>query len=99
MQVVAQYRSQFREDLARSMDGAVDWISCDLSDAFELGVLASRSDIEGCIHTAAVPDDRLARPDPLAAHRSHVDATAALLEIARRGGWRPVVLLSTGSVF
>ena len=99
MPVVAQYRSQFREDLARSMDGAIDWISCDLSDAFEVGVLASRSDIEGCIHTAAVPNDRLARPDPLAAHRSNVDATAALLEIARRRGWRRFIYVSTGSVF
>jgi len=97
--VVAQYRSQFREELARSCDGAVEWISCDLSDGFATGLLAARSEIDGCIHTAAVPNDRLARPDPFAAYRSNVETTAALLESARRRGWRRFIYVSTGSVF
>ena len=97
--VVAQYRRQFRDELARAANGAVEWVVCDLSDAFEFGFVAGRSEIEGCIHTAAVPNDRLARPDPLAAHRANVEATAALLETARRRGWRRFIYVSTGSVF
>jgi len=47
----------------------------------------------------AVPNDRLARPDPAAAFGANVAATEHLLERARRQGWRRFIYVSTGSVF
>jgi len=94
--VVALYRHSFREDVA-PRDG-VSWVRCDLADP---GAVASLADlpIEGCIHTAAVPNDRLARPDPAAAFVANVAATQHLLELARQQGWRRLIYVSTGSVF
>jgi UDP-glucuronate 4-epimerase len=97
--VVAQYRSRFRAADAEGLRGRIEWVACDLADPLDAALLAGRSDIEGCIHTAAVPNDRLARPDPWNAYGSNVTATAALLETARRRGWRRFVYVSTGSVF
>ncbi len=99
LDVIAQYRSRFSPAVAAGMNGKVEWVSCDLGDDFETAFLCGRADIEGCIHTAAVPNDRVARPNPSAAHRSNVGATAALLELARRRKWRRFIYVSTGSVF
>jgi UDP-glucuronate 4-epimerase len=95
--IKAQYRRRFDPDLARS--GEVEWLACDLADPFQVAALAADPAIEGCIHTAAVPNDRLARPDPWGAYQANVAATAALLELGRRRGWRRFVFVSTGSVF
>ena len=97
--VVAQYRGSAAPRDGAAESGPVDWVSADLGDSFDVAALASRNDIEGCIHTAAVPNDRLARPKPWTAHRSNVDATAALLEIARQRHWGRFIYVSTGSVF
>lgn len=99
LDVVAQYRSRFSPSVAAGLNGKVEWVSCDLADPFETAVLGGRAEVEGCVHTAAVPNDRVARPDPLAAQRSNVAATAALLELARRRKWRRFIYVSTGSVF
>jgi nucleoside-diphosphate-sugar epimerase len=97
--VVAQYRSTFREADARAVSGDVTWARCDLADPYELAALVLRYPIEGCIHTAAVPNDQVARPDPMAAIRANAGAVAALLDVARLRSWRRFLYVSTGSVF
>lgn len=96
--VLAQYNRTFREADAAALGEGVRWVRCDLSDPFEVAVLAEHP-IDGCIHTAAVPNERLARPDPRRAFATNVSATETLLELARRRNWRRFVNVSTGSVF
>lgn len=97
--VLALYHRTFDADAARAIPGTVHWASCDLADPAAVGALVAAHRIDGCIHTAAVPNDRLARPDPFAAFRANVDGTAVLLDLARRERWRRFVFVSTGSVF
>ncbi len=99
LEVVAQYRSVFREADAKALTGPVRWVRCDLAVAGEIEALLRQHPVEGCIHTAAVPNDLFARKDPLAAFDANVGAVARLLEAARRGGWRRFLYTSTGSVF
>ncbi len=97
--VVAQYLSTFREEDAVALGTQVTWARCDLSNDYELAMLAAEHDIEGCIHTAAVPNDKVGIPQPLRTFRSNVVGTELLLETARRLGWRRFIFVSTGSVF
>lgn len=97
--VVGQYMNTFREADAEALGAAVTWAQCDLADPYGLTMLAAEHDIEGCIHTAAVPNDVLAFPQPLKAFQSNVTATGLMLETARRLRWRRFVYVSTGSVF
>ena len=97
--VVGQYMSTFRKQDAEALGRGVVWVQCDLSDPFGLTLLAAEHDIEGCIHTAAVPNDVLAFPAPHKAFQSNVAATGLMLETARRLKWRRFVYVSTGSVF
>lgn len=97
--VLAQYMNTFRPADAEAVRGDVIWQRCDLSDAYEIAMLAARADVDACIHTAAVPNDTLCKPDPRRAVESNVTATALLLETARRQSWRRFILVSTGSVF
>lgn len=99
LSVVAQYRGTFREADANATGGDVKWVRCDLTDETALKALVAAHAIEGCIHTAAVPNELYCRPDPLNAVRVNTGAVAALLEAARVGGWRRFVNVSTGSVF
>ena len=52
-----------------------------------------------CIHSAAVPNEKYARPQPLAAINANIGGTANLLDMARRKNWRRFLSVSTGSVF
>lgn len=97
--VVAQYRGTFREADANAIGGEVKWVRCDLTDDAALRNLVTADAIEGCIHTAAIPNELYCRPDPLNAVRVNTGAVAALLEAARTGRWRRFVNVSTGSVF
>lgn len=97
--VVAQYRSTFRADDAKTLTGPVAWAACDLADAAALDTLVMAHDIDGCIHCAAVPNDKLARPEPRKSIAANVETTANLLDVARRRDWRRFVFVSTGSVF
>lgn len=97
--VVAQYHATFRQPDAEAVGDAVRWVRCALDDPFEVAALAATHGIDGCIHSAAVPNDRLARPDPHRAYRANVAATQTLLELARRQSWRRLVYVGTGSVF
>lgn len=99
IEVVAQYMSTFRAADAEAVGPNVTWVQCDLSDPYELTMLAAGHDIEGCIHTAAVPNDKLGVPQPLRTFQSNVLATELLLEAARRLSWRRFLMVSTGSVF
>lgn len=98
IEVVAQYMSTFRAEDAESLGPNVTWAKCDLSNPYEVAMLAAEHDIEGCIHTAAVPNDTLAAPKPLRTFESNALGTALLLETARRQGWRRFLHVSTGSV-
>ena len=97
--VVAQYRNTFRRADAESLTGAVEWVACDLGDAVAVDALAGDHGIDRCIHAAAVPNEKLARPQPREAVRGNVGATANLLDAARRHDWARFILVSTGSVF
>ena len=97
--VVAQCRGTFREEDARAAEGNVAWVRLDLTDAAALRTAIENQGIDACIHCAAVPNEKLARPDPLSAVAVNTTAVANLLEAARTGGWRRFVYVSTGSVF
>lgn len=97
--VVAHYMSTFREADAEALGPGVTWARCDLADPYELSMLAAAHDIDSVIHTAAIPNDKLGIPQPLATFRSNVAATQLLLETARRLSWRRFLFVSTGSVF
>ena len=99
LDVVATVRSADRIGSIDKRDAAVRWTVCDLADPFQIAALAAGHELEGCIHTAAVPNDRLARPHPWQTTQANVIATSALLEIARRQCWRRFIYVSTGSVF
>ncbi len=98
-EVVAQYRNVFREADAHALQGPLTWVRCDLASATDIEALASRHAVQGCIHTAAVPNDQEARKDPVAAVDANVGATCRLLDAARRREWRRFLYVSTGSVF
>lgn len=97
--VVAQYRGTFRADDAKGLEGNVTWVRLDLADAAAVQALVAQHAIEACIHSAAVPNEAVARPDPLGTVGANTWAVAALLEAARTRGWRRFVFVSTGSVF
>ena len=97
--VVAQYRDTFREADAKAAGGDVSWVRADLANDADLERLLKSRSIDGCIHTAAVPNEVYCRPDPLNAVRSNTGAVAALLEAARTLKWRRLLNVSTGSVF
>jgi UDP-glucuronate 4-epimerase len=96
--VVAQYRSVFREEDAAALGARVTWIRCDLADAGQVASLLAHP-VDGCIHTAAVPNEQFARGDPLGTIDANVVAVGRLLEAARTRGWRRFLYTSTGSVF
>jgi UDP-glucuronate 4-epimerase len=97
--VVAQHRSPVPKDVVEQFGERIRWMHCDLDDAFSLSAALSQHQIDGCIHTAAVPNDRVAHPIPWETVQTNAMATAALLELARRQNWRRFVYVSTGAVF
>ncbi|HEX9278129.1 MAG TPA: NAD(P)-dependent oxidoreductase [Casimicrobiaceae bacterium] len=97
--VVAQYRSVFREKDAKALRGPVTWVRCDLAVAVEVATLVDRYPVEGCIHTAAVPNEQFARADPVGTVDANVGAVCRLLDAARLNGWQRFLYTSTGSVF
>lgn len=98
-EVIAQYRSVFREADANALRGPVTWVRCDLAAPADVAALVDRHPIEGCIHTAAVPNDQVARNDPLGAVEANIGGVCRLLDAARQRGWRRFLNTSTGSVF
>ncbi len=98
-EVVAQYRSVFRQHDAAALGGKATWVRCDLADPMQLSALLERHAVDGCVHTAAVPNDQVARPDPLGAIEANVTAVGRLLDAARTRRWRRFLYTSTGSVF
>lgn len=97
--IVAAYRETFRAADAAAIGPQATFERLDLANEAAVADLAARHAITGAIHTAAVPNENLARPDPLGAVRSNVEAVAILLEAARRKKWRRFITVSTGSVF
>lgn len=99
MDVVAQHRSPVSRNIVDELGDRVRWMQCALDDQFSLASTISAHDIDGCIHTAAVPNDRVAHAIPWETVQTNAAATAALLELARRQNWRRFIYVSTGSVF
>ena len=97
--VIAVYRGTFRPRDAEALGARVTWVRADLADETAIAAIADAHAIKGVIHTAAVPNDSVARPDPLGAVKSNVGSVAILLDQARKRGWRRFVNVSTGSVF
>jgi len=98
-EVVAQYRNTFAASDADALRGKVDWVRCDLSDPDQLSSLLNHERIEGCIHTAAVPNEQFARGDPMGTIDANAVAVSRLLDAARNQRWRRFIFVSTGSVF
>jgi nucleoside-diphosphate-sugar epimerase len=98
-EVVAQYRNVFRASDAAALPGKVAWVRCDLADPAQLSALLDGHAIDGCIHTAAVPNEQFARQDPMGTIHANVVAVGCLLDAARTRRWRRFVYTSTGSVF
>ncbi|WP_445502486.1 NAD-dependent epimerase/dehydratase family protein [Microvirga sp. G4-2] len=99
MDVVAQHRSPVPQAIVDQLGGSVRWVHCALDDPFSLAAVTSAHDIDGCVHTAAVPNDRVAHAIPWETVQTNATATAALLELARLRSWRRFIYVSTGSVF
>lgn len=99
LDVIAQYNNTFRPEDAEAVGGRAAWVRCDLADAYQVSMLAADHDIEGCIHPAAIPNDKTGLPQPLRTFHSNVAATDYLLETARRCGWRRFIFVSTGAVY
>jgi len=97
--VIAQYRTTYRDSDVRDLQGKVKWVSCNLADPAAVAALCDAHPIDACIHSAAVSNDKYARPQPLTAISANVGATAYLLDMARRKNWRRFLFVSTGSVF
>ena len=97
--VIAQYRMTYRECDARALGGNVQWVSCDLADNAAVERLCDTHAIDSCIHPAAVPNEKYARPQPLVTINANIGGTANLLDMARRNNWRRFLCVSTGSVF
>ncbi len=98
-QVLAVSRGGGKPTQGAAPSTNLTWVACDLSDTDAVARLADKYPISTCIHGAAVSNEAYARPEPLAAIRTNIGATANLLEAARMNGWRRFLLISTGSVF
>ncbi len=99
LDVVGQIRSANPPEIPAHLGSRIRFATCPLDDHFSVAAMAAQYDIDGCIHTAAVPNDRLASPIPWQTVQTNATATAALLEVARRQEWRRFIYVSTGSVF
>jgi nucleoside-diphosphate-sugar epimerase len=97
--VIAQYRGTFVASEAEAMAGRATFVRADLTDEPAVAALCKRHGVTGCLHTAAVPNEAVARTDPAGAVRSNIGAVGHLLELARQQAWRRFVYVSTGSVF
>lgn len=97
--VIAQYRTTYRDHDARALGDKVTWVSCDLADPGAVAALCETHAIDACIHSAAISNDKYARPQPLTAINANVGATANLLDMMRRQNWTRFLYVSTGSVF
>ena len=97
--VIAQYLSTFRNDDAEALGPTVTWVKCDLSNPFEVATMAAMHDIDGCIHPAAIPNDKMGLPQPMRTFDSNIAAVQLLLETARQHNWRRFVTVSTGAVY
>ncbi len=97
--VVAQYRGVFNDKVAQSSGQQVTWVRAELTDPNAVAALIDAHGVTGAIHSAAVPNDSVARPDPIGAASTNVAAVANLLDHARRRDWRRFIYVSTGSVF
>ena len=99
MEVVGQHRSPVSAALMTELGPRMRWVKCDLADAFATAAALSAHRIFACIHTAAVPNDRVAASIPWETVQTNAVATAALLELSRRQEWDRFINVSTGSVF
>ena len=97
--VIAQYRTTYRDHDARALGDKVTWVSCDLADTGAVATLCETHAVDSCIHSAAVSNDKYARPQPLTAINANVGATANLLDMMRRQNWKRFLFVGTGSVF
>jgi UDP-glucose 4-epimerase len=70
-----------------------------LEDTAGLERLAADAGIEAIVHCGAVSGPMLLKDDPLAVVRINIDATAGLLDIARRQGMRRFVYCSSIGVY
>jgi len=96
--VVAQYRTNV-SDRDAAANGKLVWAQCDLADAGATLALCGSHAIDSCIHSAAISNEKLARPQPLSTVNANVGGTATLLDVARRQDWKRFLFVGTGSVF
>jgi UDP-glucuronate 4-epimerase len=71
----------------------------DLNDGDELERIVREQGIEAIIHCGAISGPMMARDDPLRIVRTNIDATALLLDLARRSRMRRFVFCSSIGVY
>ena len=98
MNILAQYYKNFSDVNAEKIIGDVTWFGCDLTDPIAVSEMCNNFAIEGAIHTAAIPNDNLGKPQPQQTFLINTAANVHLLEHARTRGWRRFLYTSTGSV-
>lgn len=97
--VIAQYHTTFRKKDADALVGNVRWVHCNLSNPADVEAMSKDPNVTGCIHTAAVPNDMVARNNPGESIMVNIGAVGSLLEAARLYKWTRFIYVSTGSVF
>ncbi|MDF1826987.1 MAG: NAD(P)-dependent oxidoreductase [Legionellaceae bacterium] len=78
-------------------DGAIEYITCDLSKTFDVALLPKHVDI--IIHMAQSPHYREFPEQADHVFRVNCDSTARLLDYARAAGVQHFIFTSTGSVY
>lgn len=99
IEVVAYDKLKCKSKPIETDGGKVNWVQGDLLDWAHLLETAKKYNVEGVIHSAALPNVSSCRSMPLSATKVNVLATQNLLELARHLNWRRVVYVSTGGVF
>lgn len=98
LEVVGHYHASFDRRLAEEAGPRVTWVKGDVRDFPHLLEVSERYGVEGAVHSAALPNNDVAKPVPVHAVEINVLSTQYLLELARQRGWRRVVYVSTGAV-
>ena len=86
-------------DITRFGRDDPDLLMVPLDQAPALDAIVERGRIDAVVHCGAISGPMMARGEPLRMVEANVDATAMLLDVARRHGMRRVVFCSSISVY
>ncbi len=99
LDVVAHDQLNYDPKLAQAAGAKATWVRGDVIDWSGLLEIAREHNVDGVIHSAALANDHVCRPNPVYAMQVNVLSTQNLLELSRQLKWRRVVYVSTGAVY